>query len=193
MEKELQLAVTVLIELTREVRDLLSSFLQAADRIPLWPEHPAVPAIPEGSPEEAAAVNEILVKAGIKKPDAEPTPAPTPKRRATRGKAGSTTEPGAPESTPTPDTPETGKPTPAPNTFETGKPTPAPAVPAPSYEEVRERLTEKSRDGYKAEVKALLTRHGLERLGDVKNTATPEETETLLRNLYQEAEAIGNA
>ena len=166
MEKELQLAVTVLIELTQEVRDLLSSFLQAADRIPLWPEHPAVPAIPEGSPEEAAAVNEILVKAGIKKPDAEPTPAPTP---------------------------ETGKPTPAPNTFETGKPTPAPAVPAPSYEEVRERLTEKSRDGYKAEVKALLTRHGLERLGDVKNTATPEETETLLRNLYQEAEAIGNA
>ncbi len=68
---------------------------------------------------------------------------------------------------------------------------PAPAVveEAPAkvytYEEVRAILAEKSRTGFRAEVKALLTAHGVKQLSDVK---TPEEFAAIVA----EAEVIGN-
>ena len=66
------------------------------------------------------------------------------------------------------------------------------ALPAPSYEDVRGILTEKSLAGYKADVKTLLTRHGLARLSDVQKLDEAAAAKTL-RALKKEAEAIGNA
>ena len=68
-----------------------------------------------------------------------------------------------------------------------------PAEPAPAaepqkvytYEEARAVLAEKSRTGYRAEVKALLTAHGLKQLSDVTD---PE----VYAALVAEAEGIGN-
>ncbi len=54
----------------------------------------------------------------------------------------------------------------------------------PTLEEVRTVLAEKSRAGYTAEVKALITRHGADKLSDVD----PAEYEALLA----EAEVLGN-
>ena len=68
---------------------------------------------------------------------------------------------------------------------------PAPAVveEAPAkvytYEEVRAILAEKSRTGFRAEVKAILTAHGVKQLSDVK---TPEEFAAIVA----EAEVVGN-
>ena len=63
---------------------------------------------------------------------------------------------------------------------------PTPVVEAPknaiTLEDVRKVLTALSRDGHTAEVKALLTKHGVNRLSEVK----AEEYETLL----EEAEDI---
>lgn len=57
----------------------------------------------------------------------------------------------------------------------------APVVEAPknaiTLEDVRKVLTALSRDGHTAEVKALLTKHGVNRLSEVK----AEEYETLLK------------
>lgn len=54
-----------------------------------------------------------------------------------------------------------------------------------TYEEARAVLAEKSRTGYRAEVKALLTAHGLKQLSDVTD---PE----VFAALVAEAEGIGN-
>ena len=54
-----------------------------------------------------------------------------------------------------------------------------------TYEEVRAILAEKSRTGFRAEVKALLTAHGLKQLSDVTD---PE----VFAALVAEAEGIGN-
>ena len=54
-----------------------------------------------------------------------------------------------------------------------------------TYEEVRAILAEKSRTGFRAEVKAILTAHGVKQLSDVK---TPEEFAAIVA----EAEVIGN-
>ena len=54
-----------------------------------------------------------------------------------------------------------------------------------NYEEVRAILAEKSRTGFRAEVKALLTAHGVKQLSEVK---TPEE----FASIVAEAEVIGN-
>ncbi len=58
---------------------------------------------------------------------------------------------------------------------------PTPVVEAPknaiTLEDVRKVLTALSRDGHTAEVKALLTKHGANRLSEVK----AEEYETLLK------------
>lgn len=58
---------------------------------------------------------------------------------------------------------------------------PTPVVEAPknaiTLEDVRKVLTALSRDGHTAEVKALLTKHGVNRLSEVK----AEEYETLLK------------
>ena len=58
---------------------------------------------------------------------------------------------------------------------------PTPVVEAPknaiTLEDVRKVLTALSRDGHTAEVKALLTRHGVNRLSEVK----AEQYETLLK------------
>ena len=63
-------------------------------------------------------------------------------------------------------------------------------APAPAkvytYEEVRAILAEKSRTGFRAEVKAILTAHGVKQLSDVK---TPEEFAASVA----EAEVLGNA
>ena len=62
----------------------------------------------------------------------------------------------------------------------------APKAPAKvyTYEEVREILAEKSRTGFRAEVKALLTKHGVTQLSDVKE---PE----VFAAIVAEAEGIG--
>ena len=69
------------------------------------------------------------------------------------------------------------------------EPDPAPVEEAPvkeyNYEEVRAILAEKSRTGFRAEVKALLTAHGVKQLSEVK---TPEEFAAIVA----EAEVIGN-
>ena len=69
------------------------------------------------------------------------------------------------------------------------EPAPAPAlepVKAVTLEDVRTILAEKSRTGYRAEVKALLTAHGANKLSDITD---PEE----LAKLAKEAEVIGSA
>jgi hypothetical protein len=60
---------------------------------------------------------------------------------------------------------------------------PAKAV---TYEEVRAILAEKSRTGFRAEVKALLTAHGADKLSAITD---PEE----LTAIAKEAEVIGSA
>ena len=55
-----------------------------------------------------------------------------------------------------------------------------------TYEEVRAILAEKSRTGFRAEVKALLTAHGVKQLSEVKEPA-------VFAALVAEAEVIGNA
>ena len=67
-------------------------------------------------------------------------------------------------------------------------PTPAPSSdPAPTqtwtYDQVRAALTEKARNGFRAEVKALLTAHGVKQLSDIKDPAE-------LARLMAEAEVI---
>ena len=54
-----------------------------------------------------------------------------------------------------------------------------------TYEEVRAILAEKSRTGFRAEVKAILTAHGVRQLSEVKD---PKE----LAAIVAEAEGIGN-
>ena len=71
----------------------------------------------------------------------------------------------------------------------TEEPAPAAKEEAPAkvytYEETRAILAEKSRTGFRAEVKAILTAHGVKQLSDVKD---PEE----LAAIVAEAEVIGN-
>lgn len=55
-----------------------------------------------------------------------------------------------------------------------------------TYEEVRAVLAEKARTGFRTEVKALLTAHGLKQLSDVTDAAVFSE-------IMAEAEGIGNA
>lgn len=55
-----------------------------------------------------------------------------------------------------------------------------------TYEEARAALAEKARKGYRAEVKALLTAHGLKQLSDAADPA-------VFAVLMAEAEEIGNA
>ena len=54
-----------------------------------------------------------------------------------------------------------------------------------TYEEVRAILAEKSRTGFRAEVKAILTSHGVKQLSDVKD---PQEFAAIVA----EAEVVGN-
>ena len=54
-----------------------------------------------------------------------------------------------------------------------------------TYEELRALLAEKSRAGYRAEVKSLLTSHGVEQLSLITDPAERAA-------LYKEAEVIGN-
>ena len=61
---------------------------------------------------------------------------------------------------------------------------PAPAK-VYTYEETRAILAEKSRTGFRAEVKALLTAHGVKQLSDVKDPAE-------FAALVAEAEVLGN-
>ena len=55
-----------------------------------------------------------------------------------------------------------------------------------TYEEVRAVLAEKARTGFRADVKALLTAHGVKQLSDVSDAAG-------LAEIMAEAEGIGNA
>ena len=68
---------------------------------------------------------------------------------------------------------------------ETVAPEPEQAAKVYTYEEVRAILAEKSRTGFRAEVKALLTAHGVKQLSDVTN---PE----VYAAIVAEAEGIGN-
>ena len=65
----------------------------------------------------------------------------------------------------------------------------AEAAPAPekvyTYEEARAVLAEKSRTGFRAEVKAILTKHGVKQLSEVTDPK-------VLAEMVSEAEAIGN-
>ena len=66
-------------------------------------------------------------------------------------------------------------------------PDPVPEAPAKTwtFEEVRGILADKARSGFRAEVKALLTAHGADRLSDIKDPAE-------LSAIAKEAEVIGN-
>ena len=57
--------------------------------------------------------------------------------------------------------------------------------PVYTYEQVRAILAEKSRTGFRAEVKAILTAHGVKQLSDVKD---PSEFAAIVAD----AESIGN-
>ncbi len=66
-------------------------------------------------------------------------------------------------------------------------PTPEPTIPAKpaiTLEQVRAVLAEKSHDGYTAEVRALLQKHGADKLSLID----PAEYESLMKD----AEALGN-
>ena len=54
-----------------------------------------------------------------------------------------------------------------------------------TYEEARAVLAEKSRTGFRAEVKAILTKHGVKQLSEVTDPK-------VLADMVSEAEAIGN-
>lgn len=54
-----------------------------------------------------------------------------------------------------------------------------------TFEEVRGILSDKARSGFRAEVKALLTSHGVKQLSDITNPAVFAE-------LVAEAEVLGN-
>ena len=74
-------------------------------------------------------------------------------------------------------------------TADSGEPDAAAEDPAPAkvytYEEARAILAEKSRLGHRAEVKAILTRHGVKQLSDVTDPKT-------LATLVAEAEEIND-
>ena len=55
-----------------------------------------------------------------------------------------------------------------------------------SFEDVRRTLTEKTSQGFRAEVKAILARHKLNKLSEAK------DQQSLLNRIAAEAEAIGN-
>ena len=59
------------------------------------------------------------------------------------------------------------------------------AVKFPTFEEARAVLAEKSRTGFRAEVKAILTKHGVTQLSDVKDPA-------VLATIVKEAEDVGS-
>ena len=68
--------------------------------------------------------------------------------------------------------------------------TPAPAaeetpVKVYTFEEVRGILSDKARSGFRAEVKALLTSHGVKQLSDITDPA-------VFADLVAEAEVLGN-
>ena len=65
---------------------------------------------------------------------------------------------------------------------ETLSPDPAPAATC-TFDQVRALLVEKARNGFRAEVKALLTTHGVKQLSDIKDPAE-------LAQLMAEAEVI---
>ena len=73
-----------------------------------------------------------------------------------------------------------------PETPEPPAPTVEESVKAVTKEDVRLVLAEKSRSGYRAEVKALLTAHGAEKLSDITDPET-------LAAILKEAEVIGSA
>ena len=78
------------------------------------------------------------------------------------------------------------EPTPEPKPETAQKPAREPAPEAScTYEEIRAMLAEKTRSGYRAEIKALLTRHGVRQLSEISD---PRE----YARLRAEAEAIGN-
>ena len=54
----------------------------------------------------------------------------------------------------------------------------------PSFEDARAVLAEKSRTGFRAEVKAILTKHGVKQLSEVTDL-------NVLAEMVREAEAIG--
>ncbi len=54
-----------------------------------------------------------------------------------------------------------------------------------TYKEVRAILAEKARSGYRAEVKAILTAHGIQQLSDVKD-------QEMFAAIVKEAKEIGN-
>ena len=54
-----------------------------------------------------------------------------------------------------------------------------------TFEEARAVLAEKSRTGYRAEVKAILTKHGVKQLSEVSDPK-------VLAEMVREAEAVGN-
>ena len=57
--------------------------------------------------------------------------------------------------------------------------------PIPTLEEIRALLADKSRSGHSAEVKALISKYGADKLSEVDPSRYPE--------MFKEAEAIGNA
>ena len=57
--------------------------------------------------------------------------------------------------------------------------------PTYTYEDVRAILAEKSRTGFRAEVKAILTAHGVKQLSDVKDP-------TEFAAIVADAEGVGN-
>ena len=71
-------------------------------------------------------------------------------------------------------------------TDQTGTGNAEPVLPDVTFEQVRKLFTEKSSHGMKAEMKSILTAHGLEKLSEAK------ENRPLLSILATEAEATGN-
>ncbi len=104
-------------------------------------------------------VRELEIPGAV--PSQEPSPTEEP-IDATTGLicAADVPDPETADDTPDPtvSTPENPEPT---------KPASANIPLSPSYEQVRKLLAEKARTGYRAEVKALLTKHGVKQLSDI--------------------------
>ena len=118
---------------------------------------------------DVAALAAILDDADAppgKKQAAEPPPETlVPTEEPTDATTGLICAADVPDQEPADDTPE-----PTASTSENPEPTkPASTnIPlSPSYEQVRKLLAEMARTGYRAEVKALLTKHGVKQLSDI--------------------------
>ena len=113
----------------------------------------------------AAILDDADAPPGKKQAAESPPETPVPTEEPTDATTGLICAADVPDPEPADDTPDPTASTP--ENPEPTKPASANIPLSPSYEQVRKLLAEKARTGYRAEVKALLTKHGVKQLSDI--------------------------